>query len=46
MAHKFDTILDNPVIAIKGARVVEYSGKSLNISEDAYILFDPPHLRT
>lgn len=46
MAHKFDMIDDNPVIAIKGARVVEYGGKSLNISEDAYILFDPKHKRT
>lgn len=46
IAHKFDMIEGNPVIGIKGARVVEYQGKSLNISEDAYIMFDPPHLRT
>jgi hypothetical protein len=39
-------IEDNPVIAIKGARVVEYNGKSLNVSEDTYVVFDPPHPKT
>lgn len=44
--HKFNQVDDHPVIAIKGARVVEYNGKSLNVSEETYITIDPALNRT
>ena len=45
MVHKFDMVEDTPVIAIKGCRVVLNMGKQLNMGEDAYVIFDPPHPR-
>lgn len=47
MAHLFTGWEDkHPVIAIKCARIVEYNGKSLALSESGMLMFDPIHQRT
>ena len=37
MARSLDDINDNPVIAIKNIRVVEFHGRSLNQHEDTFM---------
>lgn len=41
MAHSLDNICDNPVIAIKNIRVVEFHGRSLNQHEDTFMQLKP-----
>ena len=44
-AHAFDNLPDNPVIATKNIRVVEYGGRTLNQHEDTYVELRPKHPR-
>jgi hypothetical protein len=44
MVHKFDNLHGNPVIAIKGAKIVAFNGISLNTSSDAFVVLEPPDL--
>lgn len=44
--HRFENVKDeHPIIAIKGARVVDFVGKQLNFGEDAQLIFDIEHPR-
>jgi hypothetical protein len=45
-AHQFDSLpVEFPVIAFKCARIVEFMGKALTLSEDASFEFEPKEER-
>jgi hypothetical protein len=47
VAQSFDDMPeDNPVIAIKGARVTDYCGKQLTMDQDASYVVNPVHERS
>ena len=47
IAEQFDTLCEeNPVIAIKGCRVVHFQGQQLTMDQDANFEINPSHART
>ena len=46
-AHKFDNLEgENPVVAFKSARIVEFQGKALTMGEESHFEFNPIDVRT